>query len=179
MSISEYFKWYILYVPLAVYGWGLGTFLFVLIVAILWKGKRNGVRYGSVFLLVEYIALLLYFTVLMWRSTGEYEYRPIPFWSYKEVITGTRVLLQEIAMNIVVFVPIGFLAGIAWKKATWKKALLIGLSISLTIEMLQLLLKRGCCETDDVINNTLGCMVGYGVLLLMVKVKEMVTVKYL
>ena len=148
----------------------MAAFLLILAAAIMWKGAKEGVRYGAAFLLAEYVALLLYFTVFMWRRTKEYEYVLVPFWSYRAMLADTRVLMQEVAMNIAVFIPIGFLAGIAMKSVTWKKVAITGLAVSLTIELLQLILKRGCCETDDVINNTLGCLMGYVILRLLVKV---------
>jgi glycopeptide antibiotics resistance protein len=84
------------------------------------------------------------------------------------VFHGKAILAHEIIMNIAVFMPIGFLAAIAMRKATWKKVALVGLAISLTIELLQLVLERGYCETDDVINNMLGCLIGYGMVRLRV-----------
>lgn len=170
MSFAEYFEWYILYIPISVYGWGVAVFLVILVTSMLWKGINTGVRYGAAFLLIEYVALLLYFTVIIWRNNGVHGYRLVPFWSYWAMFQGTKVLAHEIIMNIAVFIPIGFLAGIAMKSVTWQKVAITGLAVSLTIELLQLILKRGCCETDDVINNTLGCLMGYVILRLLVKV---------
>ena len=112
------------------------------------------------------MALLLYFTVFIWRNTGTREYALMPFWSYWAALKGARVLAQEIVMNIVVFIPVGFLTGWMQKRATWKTTVLTGATISITIELLQLTLKRGCCETDDVINNSIGCLMGYWLFLL-------------
>lgn len=162
MSIAEYFEWYILYIPFAVYGWGLGAFLLVLVTVLLWKGIKEGFRYGTAFLLVEYVALLLYFTVFIRREAGYHEYALMPFWTYSEIFSGTRVLAQEILMNIAVFIPIGFMSALVLKSATLKSIALIGMTISLVVELLQLALERGCCETDDVMHNTLGCVAGYG-----------------
>ena len=64
-------------------------------------------------------------------------------------------------MNIAVFIPIGMMLGIILREVVWWKAIFVGMGISMTIELLQLILMRGCCETDDVIHNTLGCLVGY------------------
>lgn len=47
------------------------------------------------------------------------------------------------------------------KNKIWWKVALIGLVFSSFIELSQLVLKRGLCETDDVIHNTVGCVVGY------------------
>ena len=164
MSIAEYLEWYVLYIPKAVYGWGLAGFLLVLIAAVLWGGKKEGIRFAVAFLLTEYVALLLYFTVFIRRSTGVYEYMLMPFWSYRAMLQSTRVLAQEALMNVAVFIPVGFLAGLMQKRATWSITALVGVCISVSVELLQLVLKRGCCETDDVINNTFGCMVGYFIL---------------
>lgn len=165
MSIADYFEWYILYIPKWVYVWAIVGFLMVLAVALSLKGRKEGLRLSAAFLLAEYVSLLLYFTVSIWRSGTVYEYRLIPFWSYWAAVQGVKGLAGEIIMNIVVFMPIGFLAGFAMKKALWLKVLVVGFVVSLTIELLQLMLKRGCFETDDLINNTLGCMMGYGVYL--------------
>lgn len=64
-------------------------------------------------------------------------------------------------MNVVVFIPVGLLLGIALKQMTWWKALLIGCSISVIIESLQFLFKRGFSEVDDVMHNTVGCLIGW------------------
>ncbi len=169
MSISEYLEWYILYIPKEIYGWGIISFLFVFLLMSLWRGFA-GLRYGMLFLLIEYVALLVYFTVFMWRDSGQYHYRLIPFWSYQAIFQGTRVLAHEIAMNIAVFIPIGVLASLSLNKPSWKKVAIVGFVISFIIEFLQLVLKRGCCETDDVINNTLGCVIGFGIYLALRKV---------
>ena len=64
-------------------------------------------------------------------------------------------------MNVIVFIPVGLLLGIAFKQMTWWKALLIGCGISAVIELLQFFLMRGFSEVDDVMNNTVGCLIGW------------------
>jgi len=49
----------------------------------------------------------------------------------------------------------------ATKSMTWLFTLLIGCSISVTIELLQFFLMRGFSEVDDVMHNTVGCILGY------------------
>ena len=48
-------------------------------------------------------------------------------------------------------------------KGSWLVALLIGCSISITVEALQFWFMKGFSEVDDVMHNTLGCMIGYGI----------------
>ena len=52
-------------------------------------------------------------------------------------------------------------SGMATKSMTWLMVAIIGCGISVTIEALQFLFHRGFAETDDVMHNTLGCILGY------------------
>ena len=172
MTIAEYFEWYILYIPASVYGWGLGAFLAVLLLMMLWKGVVQGVRYASAFLLVEYIALLMYFTVFIRPENGVQELLLIPFWSYAAIADGTRVLIQEHIMNVAVFIPIGILLAIVLKGVKWWKVMLAGTGLSLIVEIMQYCLMRGYGEIDDVIHNTIGCLIGLGLVLLCKKAHQ-------
>ncbi len=64
-------------------------------------------------------------------------------------------------MNVFVFVPFGFMLPWAAKFKLWQ-TVLIGLSFTVSIETLQYFLGVGLCEFDDVFNNTLGTVLGYG-----------------
>ncbi|CAM3149420.1 VanZ family protein [Filibacter tadaridae] len=65
--------------------------------------------------------------------------------------------------NICIFMPIGFMVPILWKKFDrfWKVSL-VGFCISLFIETTQLTQYRSS-DIDDLWLNTLGCMIGYQV----------------
>ena len=94
----------------------------------------------------------------------------MPFWSYFAYFRGEDdSLLIENIMNVVVFVPIGLLAGLASRSMNWIKALSLGLCISIPIEVLQFSFEKGFAELDDVMHNTLGCVIGYGVSRLLYK----------
>lgn len=72
-------------------------------------------------------------------------------------------ILNESVANIILFMPFGYLLpcllgikrrwlfGIAW----------FSLSVSLSFELIQLITKLGKFDIDDLINNTLGSIVGY------------------
>ncbi len=66
-------------------------------------------------------------------------------------------------MNAVVFVLVGLLIGLGVSKWPWWKAIGVGCLISISIEVLMFIFKRGFSEEDDVIHNTLGCAVGFGI----------------
>jgi len=70
-------------------------------------------------------------------------------------------MLTENIMNVVVFIPVGILIGITFKQMTWWEVLLIGCSISITIEALQFWFMKGFSEVDDVMHNTVGCLIGW------------------
>ena len=65
-------------------------------------------------------------------------------------------------MNVVVFIPVGMILG-SWLrvKGSWLVVTIIGCGISITIEALQFFLMRGFSEVDDVLHNTMGCIIGY------------------
>ena len=158
--MSEEFKHYVisLYqdIPQEVYEGLLSVFCLGLVVFIAWKGFKIGLRYSAALLLVEYIFLLFCSTVIF-RAKGETrQYDFHPFWSYDR-----PELLVENIMNVVVFIPVGLLLGIAFKQVTWWKVLLIGCGISVTIESLQFFFMKGFSELDDVMHNTLGCLLGW------------------
>lgn len=70
--------------------------------------------------------------------------------------------LRIIVLNILLFVPFGYLLPVLWNKADrWWKTVLLGFALSLTVELLQLITRLGMFDVDDLINNTIGAGVGY------------------
>lgn len=93
-----------------------------------------------------------------WFSLGSLNL--IPFQTL-ELGAQTRYTLFNLLGNLVVFLPFGFFAGLLWRGGGWKRALLVGLSITGFIEAAQLLVGRAC-DVDDLLLNTLGVLCGYG-----------------
>ena len=164
--MREQFRQYIinLYqdIPQEVYEGLLSVFCIGLVVFVAWKGFKTGLRYSAILLLVEYVFLIFCSTVIF-RATGEIsKYDFHPFWSYKAIQEGRIELLPENIMNVIVFIPVGMILGSLLKvKGSWLIALLIGCSISVTIESLQFFFMRGFSEVDDVMHNTVGCLIGW------------------
>jgi len=70
--------------------------------------------------------------------------------------------LEGIVLNILLFIPFGFLIPIIWKKRwTWWKVMIVGLAASFCIEIIQLVTRLGFADVDDLINNTIGSGLGY------------------
>jgi len=87
------------------------------------------------------------------------------FYSYKDAWTDFSITeWRNIILNICMFVPLGFmLPQLVKKVAVFWKVSLVGFLFTLCIELLQLLLKRGIFEPDDLLGNTGGTMIGYGI----------------
>lgn len=146
-------------IPSGVYTIMAALSLICVPILILLYGNKKGAYYGLALLLFEYYLLLLGSMVIFRRTLGEREYHLEPFWSYHTRNSGVVVLPEHI-MNVVIFLPIGLLLAILYRRLGLLKITAIGLLLSCMIEVLQFIFKRGVCEIDDVMNNTLGCFLG-------------------
>lgn len=92
------------------------------------------------------------------------------FSSYKEAWNSfSEVEWRNIILNILLFVPMGIVLPVVFKRINsfWRVSL-TGLAIAVCIELVQFIKKIGITELDDVVNNTLGTMIGYGLFALAV-----------
>lgn len=124
------------------------------------KGKLLGWGTFIVYLVVVFGATML----SRGSFYGNTKIYPL-FYSYKDAWNDFSMTeWRNILLNIFMFVPFGFFLPQLIKKtsAFWKVSLL-GFLFTLSIEVLQLLLKIGIFEPDDLLGNTLGAMIGYGV----------------
>lgn len=131
------------------------------IVLLLFRLKTNYsifIRQVSFCLLMGYVFLVFCTTIFYREETFEKRYYLHPLWSYSVLYNK---LLAQIIMNVILFVPIGFFAGGALKKKHIWNALGFGFVLSLFIEVTQLISTRGVFNVDDIIHNTLGCVLGF------------------
>lgn len=155
-QVKQYFITLYQGVPQDAYEGILSIFCVGAVLFFAWKGGKMGLRYSVSLLLIGYIFLIFCSTVIFRATVAIKRYDFHPFWSYSR-----PDLLVENIMNVIVFIPIGLLLTIVFRQMTWWKALLIGCGISVTIEALQFFLMRGFAEFDDVMHNTMGCLIGY------------------
>lgn len=133
-----------------------------MIAAILFITFATAKRNVSLGLLIAY-SFLVMVTTIIGRSPGEHASVILtPFWSYKEMSSNDFIWF-EVRANILLFIPIGFLLPLSIKK----NSLFWGIGFSILIEMVQLVTHRGTCETDDVISNTFGILIGYFTLIVL------------
>ena len=83
----------------------------------------------------------------------------IPF---LDVLHDAGPFLKNFSLNILLFVPLGFLLPLLWngQVSTLKKALCYGLAFSCFIELAQLFTFR-MTDVDDLIANTAGALLGF------------------
>ena len=131
---------------------------------------------------VLYIFVVIYITLLGRTGNQELHISLVPFWSYWVMLRGVfhalcqcdwRGMIREVkfisypawsslVLNILLFVPLGMLTPIVIKSfGSLKKNFIFAFSLSLSIEILQIITKKGWFDVDDVINNTLGTVIGF------------------
>ena len=98
------------------------------------------------------------------RATGPYRINLTPLVNIADY-SNTKELLINIAGNLCMFIPTGILLPILYKKLdSFWKVVLVGMSMSLLIELSQLAwCPTSVTDIDDLILNTLGAIIGYGI----------------
>lgn len=88
---------------------------------------------------------------------------PVPFVHILEYDTRSYTIIN-IAGNAGLFIPSGILFPILYKRLDrfWK-VVVAGACLSLSIEIIQLLFVNSVTDMDDLIMNTAGCAIGYGI----------------
>ena len=97
-------------------------------------------------LTVVYVIVILYITVFSRTPDSERIFKGL-FWEYQ------NNMWSNILLNMLLFVPLGFLSGNM-------RVVITGFLISLGIEVTQFIGVLGFCEIDDVLNNTVGTVFG-------------------
>lgn len=142
--------------------------------------KRSRKIYGI--LLVGACAAVCCITLISRYGYGDRTAQLVPFYTYTEALNalplniapylkdGKLILrerllafsysFQHIGLNVLLFVPFGYLLKILFgnKKGTW--IILRGMFFSLLIECIQYTFCLGWFDIDDIINNTLGTCIG-------------------
>ena len=140
----------------------------------IWKEKWNPLQGAAIIVLVLFLGIVFGSTVFT-RTTAIRQYELKPFWSWCAVIRyHDRELLKENLLNCLLLVPMGLLLPIIFNhKVRLNQALLAGFLVSASIELSQLIFKRGLFEWDDMIHNALGCVLGcWGMNWIFVKLKN-------
>lgn len=139
------------------------------------ENGKNRKRIIAGFLLVLYIGFIIY-TTLLCREPKDYrEYNFQLFWSYQRFFDDVQPQAQQIVLNILFFIPFGVLVPLCVNGSVKRKvtvAVILACLLSGLVEFLQLVLKLGFAEFDDVFDNTMGAAIGAVVVLMLGRVKR-------
>lgn len=115
-------------------------------------------------LLFEYVFIVVCSTIIC-RGVQSFEFARLeltPFWTYRAVINHIPgVSVWDIVLNVVLFIPLGFLMKLLLPKLRLWKLLLIAVVCSVLIETNQYVFEKGVAQIDDVIHNTIGAGLGW------------------
>jgi glycopeptide antibiotics resistance protein len=145
------------------------------------NSSRAGVyREGAILLFLMFLAGLLFLTLTPptgWSYNGPFQgtvnlipfregIRLFRFYYKNEMWTALWV---NFLGNIIMFIPVGFFAGLLLDRPLWWKGTLCAFGLSLFIELAQLFVCRGT-DVDDLILNTLGGLIGHWLFLLLCRI---------
>lgn len=130
------------------------------------KKKGPVIRHFANLTLIIVIFIIVFATLLLGGVTFHPQYH---FWNLKPFIwvsetyeMGFQKMIQQLALNILMFVPVGFLLPVVFNRLrVWHKTLLCSLAFTIGIEVLQFFTGRSA-DVDDVIMNGLGAFFGFG-----------------
>lgn len=142
-------------------------FLLLVIAGNLWlsfavrTGRIRHRQITSIILLEFYMALVYSSTVFTRQSTGSHlQLEPFAGWK-AAFLEHSAEAMTEGVLNILLFFPIGWLLVTACRRASWMpKLILYGTAFSLFIEVSQFVFRCGFSSVDDLLNNTIGCILG-------------------
>ncbi|MDO4483111.1 MAG: VanZ family protein [Clostridia bacterium] len=129
-------------------------------------------RYPRLLSFINYLLLAVYlfaniYLTMLSRPVRMYHHMELtPFWSYAAWAQGDAELREEVILNILLYVPLGYLMHHAFPRLKWWLVILSGFALSALTEAVQLVCKLGLCEIDDLISNTLGTVIGVGAYML-------------
>ncbi len=134
------------------------------------KCNVEGQKRLSILTIAAWCALGAYMTVVIGATClSRYQVpealtvRPL-FYAYREAWNRfSFVLWRNILLNFAMFVPLGFLLPFCNKLfKKWYAVYGTGLLVTLIIEFVQWRSKIGVFESDDILGNTVGTMIGFG-----------------
>lgn len=89
-----------------------------------------------------------------------------------DIVNSPFSYLKNSVLNVLLFVPLGFLSPLLWKEFCTKRAMLwLGIGSSLFIEFIQIFTLR-LTDIDDIIMNTAGALLGFACVKRLLKCQE-------
>lgn len=139
--------------------------------------KKSPSKWLAGCLSMIYVAAIIYLAFISREPMPIHHYSINPFGAARRglefgggliqgIFSGTVKItnwaeLRNIILNILLFIPFGYLLPSLFPRLRWWQVVLLGLAFSLCIELLQLITKLGYADVDDLINNALGAAIGW------------------
>lgn len=156
------------YIILAIFIVLLFLFFYKIVYKKIMKGQKEikTKKLITILIFISYIVIVFGATFLSRGNAYEGAVNLSLFSSYKEAyIIGKISAWRNIILNIMLFIPMGFLLPLLTPKLKkWYKTIGIGFAITLLIEIVQTITQMGIFEIDDIFNNTLGTIIGYSII---------------
>ena len=156
--------------------------LFALVIAFfIYKRKANKLTYIFIYASTVYILLVLSITMLPITVISKEELEEMrshfgKYISYFQLVPFKTILgvgkfnfFRQIIGNIILFVPLPTIIKMNNQKLTGLKIILIGMLSSVGVELMQLIIDivtrypSHIADIDDVILNSIGVVIGYGI----------------
>ena len=129
--------------------------------------EKNILLTNTIILLIIYLIALLW--IILFKLSFNLESLPhirninlIPF--------SQSFGINEIMNNVIIFIPFGILISMLKTEWSFFKKIIPIFSTSLILEILQYLLYIGASDITDIITNTLGGIIGIGLVYIFVKI---------
>ena len=116
-------------------------------------------------LLLVVVALIVYGSLYPWHFDFSPRVNPLDFLLHSWSFQWDRYLLRDVAVNVALYVPLGAAAALALARKHGRGvsaalAILLGMALSASVEMLQIYVPGRQCSLLDVATNTIGTAAG-------------------
>ena len=140
------------------------------------KYKPKFVLYEEILTLIFIVYILMFFQVVTYQDVTSYGNNFIPFKEVTRYMIGSKLFYKNVIGNIVLFMPYGFYASYYLRLDNKRVSFLLILLVSLSIEIIQLVIGR-CFDIDDIMLNIIGGMLGYFIYRILDKVTDKMSKK--
>lgn len=155
---------------LTLFGLGVSAAVFLFLI---WQKQRRKEKLKIKALvplaaLILYLVFVLIITTLSRTPFSDRMHNLHPLHTLTEIMAGSRYALKMAVINLALLLPLGFLCPFALEfRCGFRDILFLAFLVSVSVECTQYLFRLGLMETDDVLNNCLGALVGYILALIM------------
>lgn len=128
------------------------------------------IKYKLVF--IVYLIFLFYFLLLSdWYGRDQlkdYSYNLVlgkeifRYWFYRDTL-GAYLVCANLLGNVLIFIPLGTSLMMSTQTPSLLYIACYSFSVSLVVEIFQLICKVGSFDVDDILLNTLGGVIGFAV----------------